>query len=371
MLADLGDLTDKPHYVKQETKGSGLNPHSQIVLRDGFAVRRRGEGIKDIANSTWNFAKKHSGKLATAAALAAAAYDLHGSKQHGTTQEHFTKANAGKYYMPVDESSGSRIKDFADKLNYDIGPSLRDRLNSAKVNAVHNAGRWGIKKAADLILPKPLAYTVKKAVDLSAGSGRRRGKGIVSSAYRKAANFYRRNFCPEGTRMLENGEWHPGCANYIGPGTRTDIPEVMAAPAYNATDEAARLHDLAYADSYWDPDSIFQADENFEHAVGNIRGEEPYRTLALTGIRAKRAADRVYSKIRRRRSTVYPRRGSGVKEFFNKHKSKLATAAALGATAYGVYHNNSRIANTLHNAGAPGYVAERFRNTRDIGKKWE
>ena len=71
-------------------------------------------------------------------------------------------------------------------------------------------------------------------------------KGI----YQDVTNFYRRNFCNGKSRPLLDGEFHPLCANFEGPGTKISLPEVRNFPPYNGVDSVAKQHDLDYFEAF-------------------------------------------------------------------------------------------------------------------------
>ncbi len=64
------------------------------------------------------------------------------------------------------------------------------------------------------------------------------------------ANVYRKKFCNGKSRPLKNGENHPGCYNFAGPGTRIDLPEVLNTKPFNLTDAVAKQHDIDYEDAF-------------------------------------------------------------------------------------------------------------------------
>jgi len=95
-----------------------------------------------------------------------------------------------------------------------------------------------------------------------------------SGLYQTAANIYRRNFCNGKARPLLDGELHPKCWNFCGPGTRIDLDEVKNYPPYNQIDNVCRTHDLDYYHAKDSPDKqqlIRAAD------IKMLKDIEPYK----------------------------------------------------------------------------------------------
>lgn len=122
---------------------------------------------------------------------------------------------------------------------------------------------------------------------------RKQNNPTEGGSYRTLANFYRKNFCNNKARPLEEGEYHPFCANFTGPGTRVDLPEVLNYEPYNNVDACAKEHDILYDRAFKETDSekskklIREADNIFLECIEKYRNEEPYYTLAKTGISGK------------------------------------------------------------------------------------
>jgi hypothetical protein len=138
-----------------------------------------------------------------------------------------------------------------------------------------------------------------------------KGNGIASKIYQKIANIYRKYNCPKGTRMLHDGELHPLCANFEGPGTRLDLAEVRNAKPFNLVDEASRIHDFAYEDAKKIKDlrkralAIQEADRIFINTVSKIQGNEPYKSLGLAGIGGKFGIEQLLSVLKNAPTVVY------------------------------------------------------------------
>ncbi len=71
------------------------------------------------------------------------------------------------------------------------------------------------------------------------------GGGIATKLYQKLANAYRKVFHPQ-SRPLYEGELHPYGAQFLGPGTRIDLPDVRYAKPSSPVDDCARTHDFEY-----------------------------------------------------------------------------------------------------------------------------
>ena len=115
------------------------------------------------------------------------------------------------------------------------------------------------------------------------------GEGFFDTAYQKIANAYRSRYCP-GARMLEKGEFHPLCANWMGPGTV--IEKALKYPAANAADQCARIHDLEYKVASEQKDENLRrkliriADEKIMKCLDNTH-DYPYTDWGKAGINLK------------------------------------------------------------------------------------
>lgn len=105
--------------------------------------------------------------------------------------------------------------------------------------------------------------------------------------YNNIANNYRKKNCDKNrTRTLMVGEIHPLCANFEGPGTRIDLPEVRNFPPYNGVDACAKDHDIAYYDINKETSTrkkekmIREADRLFLECVEKHKDEGLYYKLA-------------------------------------------------------------------------------------------
>lgn len=119
------------------------------------------------------------------------------------------------------------------------------------------------------------------------------GGGFATKMYQFAANAYRKLRCP-GARMLEDGEMHPLCANWMGPGT--NIEKASKYPSANAADDCARIHDLMYQSASKETNAdrrasqIRKADERIIECLKNTN-DTPYTQLGLAGIGTKMKAE--------------------------------------------------------------------------------
>jgi hypothetical protein len=115
------------------------------------------------------------------------------------------------------------------------------------------------------------------------------------------------------------GEIHPGCANFCGPGTRIDLPQVRNFPPYNNVDAVCRTHDFAYEAASRVPGQQGeqlrrQADLQMLQALEQYPNED-YHDIAKLAISAKVAAENLAPGIMRR---ILPR-------YFGGHMPKNPT----------------------------------------------
>lgn len=75
---------------------------------------------------------------------------------------------------------------------------------------------------------------------------------IAKKGFKTLANIYRSKFCQGKARPLEDGEYHYGCHNYSGPGTRLDLYRDY--PPYNDVDNCSRTHDIEFTEAFNEPD---------------------------------------------------------------------------------------------------------------------
>jgi hypothetical protein len=126
-------------------------------------------------------------------------------------------------------------------------------------------------------------------------------------------NIYRANNCNGRARPLESGEYHYGCHNYTGPGTRIDLyPDY---PPYNNIDRCSQSHDLAYQAIRKKLDSgaindeqaatmVHQADSDAIACYNQYPNEDGYQQ-AMLGLSGKFLSEKLASKLRGRDSVIY------------------------------------------------------------------
>jgi hypothetical protein len=120
---------------------------------------------------------------------------------------------------------------------------------------------------------------------------KKEGGGI----YQKGANIYRKVACNGKARPLLDGELHPGCFNFCGPGTHIEDPHVRNYTPFNDIDNICRTHDIAYNEAKGPNKQqlIRQADINMLRDIEPYRNEEGYR-IAKAAIRSKIAAEDLF-----------------------------------------------------------------------------
>jgi len=105
--------------------------------------------------------------------------------------------------------------------------------------------------------------------------------------FQTAANIYRKVSCGKKARKLLDGENHPACYNYCGPGTRIDLPEVRNFPPYDNVDAICRVHDLDYEKAFNEKDQntkmkqIREADDRMIASMKKIGKEANISSLGI------------------------------------------------------------------------------------------
>lgn len=74
----------------------------------------------------------------------------------------------------------------------------------------------------------------------------------LKKGFQIAANAYRKVACQGRARPLELGEFHFGCHQFTGPGTKID--KYRNAIPYNDIDNCSRTHDIEYEEADREPD---------------------------------------------------------------------------------------------------------------------
>jgi hypothetical protein len=149
-----------------------------------------------------------------------------------------------------------------------------------------------IRKPEDNPL-NPLKVAKEKA------SGKKGGfiGSLAKSLFTRIANYYRRNYCNGKARPLYPGEYHYGCHNFTGPGTRIDLQSVRDYQPYNDIDNCSRQHDLDYYHALQQPDAerkrlIREADHGVLRCYDKYPNENGY-TVAKLGINGKMGLEKV------------------------------------------------------------------------------
>lgn len=141
---------------------------------------------------------------------------------------------------------------------------------------------------------------------------------IPKTIYKKVANLYRRNFCNGKARPLEQGELHPLCANYEGPGTRIDLHPNT--PPFNNIDNCARTHDFEYRELKKEKDIgkrnllVQKADAKAIECFNQFKNEEPYYSLGKAGLTGKLGVDKLLSVLAGKPIALY----GGKRKKYNK-----------------------------------------------------
>jgi len=181
------------------------------------------------------------------------------------------------------------------KINEEEINNIIDKITKNKTNNKANKDKIikGLKEIRDIFKPILNDETIRimKLNNIYPPPAEIIGGSIASTIFKNVANLYRRNFCNGRARPLLDGEIHPSCFNYCGPGTRIDLPNVRNYPPYNDIDEICRTHDLEYerANNYEPADKehlIREADEKMLRNIEQYPNEEGYN-LAKLVIKAK------------------------------------------------------------------------------------
>lgn len=160
------------------------------------------------------------------------------------------------------------------------------------------------------LLPLPyFILPVKHSYDTS-----RLGAGSFSSKlFQKAANYYRKNFCQGKSRPLKDGEYHLGCHNFTGPGTRIDLPEVLNYKPYNNIDACSKQHDIDYTNANGDPNLIREADKKAIICYDKYKNESGY-TAARNGINNKMKIENIMPQLVRSVAPGYSGKGIATRQ---------------------------------------------------------
>jgi hypothetical protein len=176
-------------------------------------------------------------------------------------------------------------------------------------------------------------YDPMKDKSLKINKNRVFGGNIFKRGLRKILNAYRKYACPSTSRQLEEGEFHPFCANFEGPGTRIDIEEYRNMNPVNEADAIAKVHDIEYftitQDSLRDlaegkdkdqvlreaSQKIHESDEKFIRSMDKLeekvlqgfadKDNLKYIKYGRMGIRVKHWGDKILSFLKNTPSVVY------------------------------------------------------------------
>lgn len=117
----------------------------------------------------------------------------------------------------------------------------------------------------------------------------KKGSSLLTKAYQKAANIYRGIKCGPKSRKLYEGELHPGCYNYCGPGTKIEREDVRGTNPIDEIDNICRDHDIDYLEANEKPDKkqlIRKADRKMLERLEQHKNMPGY-SLAKTAISGK------------------------------------------------------------------------------------
>lgn len=125
------------------------------------------------------------------------------------------------------------------------------------------------------------------------------GDGIATKMFQKIANSLRSLSCDKGARKLQDGEIHPGCFNFCGPGTKIELPEVRNYPPYNEIDSICKTHDIEYFDAKNKPNKeqlIRQADNKMLNDLEKHKNDNGYK-IAKMAIQGKITAENMFPSL--------------------------------------------------------------------------
>lgn len=196
-----------------------------------------------------------------------------------------------------------RLTDLAQTINQEMGYRKVVPTLIAKAIAPAMTGQVGAEKLQSgryFGRDDPESVS-KKLLDLATAWGRYMGSilgtsygsGLISKGYQLAMNAYRKRKCPY-SRPLEDGEFHPLCANWIGPGT--NIEKALKYPSINEADYCAMVHDLDYRKASRITNdaerkaAIRKADKDIMACLDKTNNP-PYTQWAKWGIGAKMKAE--------------------------------------------------------------------------------
>lgn len=210
--------------------------------------------------------------------------------------------------LEIDEEELDTFNEFIDKANktknknkkIEILKVIKQELvRIINYETIVYLDKIGLNPPLSHLLPKEIAYdrSIKRTpFDMPENPLKKimtqvKGGSLASWTYKNMANMYRRNYC-DGARPLLDGEYHLGCHNFTGPGTRVDLPEVANYPPYNDIDACSRTHDFDYENNRNNPEMIRKADEDAIKCYNKFPNESGYNAAKL-GINGKMSLENV------------------------------------------------------------------------------
>lgn len=193
------------------------------------------------------------------------------------------------------------IMEFMDNDNFELLENIKKYFKQVvNINTIKTLNKLGYNPPPKDFLPNQLKYAqiVREPYDIIHNplDNTILGGSFFTDTFQYLENQYRKRYCHGRARPLLKGEIHPLCANFEGPGTRIDIPEVFNYPPYDHVDAAAKQHDFDYFLASKLPEhekerAIRIADENFLREISKYPNEEPYYSIGKLGIQGKNAAE--------------------------------------------------------------------------------
>lgn len=180
-------------------------------------------------------------------------------------------------------------------IDYNLLPEKELKKIKKKINKKDNKGASFVDSKTDRNL-----RNAQKLIDKYKNA---KGEGLKEKLFQKLENTYRKLFCNGKSRNLYEGELHPFCANFEGPGTKIELANVKNYKPYNNIDACAKVHDIEYEDANKIQDggkkakAIRQADNKVLECFDKFPKEEPYYSLGKLGIKGKITAEKLLPEI--------------------------------------------------------------------------
>lgn len=154
------------------------------------------------------------------------------------------------------------------------------------------------------VLKKMKKDELRKMVKIVKKSGSGIIKDVFDNSFAFLSNTVRKRQDPKKVRLLLPGEYHltglynpktgqTESSNFMGPGTRIDLPEVRNFQPYNLSDAVAMKHDMAYERASHEPDQIKrqklirEADRDMINDLRKVPNDELLKYYGLAGIQFK------------------------------------------------------------------------------------